>query len=56
MYNSIKLFKEEIHQLKEKFYNHLDKLKSETLEELKTIYFQNNLKNVKNMEFFDVLF
>ncbi len=55
-YNPVKIFKEEIYQLKKKLYNDIDNFKSEALKELKTIYFQNNLKDVKDMEFIDILF
>jgi len=54
--NPVKIFKEEIYQLKKKLYNDIDNFKSEALKELKTIYFQNNLKDVKDMEFMDTLF
>ncbi|MBA7688054.1 hypothetical protein ES703_96530 [subsurface metagenome] len=54
--NPVKVFKEEIKRLKEKFKNDLNKFKSEAFKELETIYIKNNLKNVKYNEFIDVFF
>ncbi|NVM35022.1 MAG: Coenzyme F420 hydrogenase/dehydrogenase, beta subunit C-terminal domain [Candidatus Lokiarchaeota archaeon] len=54
--NPVKVFKEEIHQLKEKFNSNLKKFKSEVFKELETIYIQNNLKSVKDNEFIDNFF
>ena len=54
--NPVKVFKEEIKRLKEKFNNDLNKFKSEAFKELETIYIKNNLKNVKYNEFIDVFF
>lgn len=54
--NPVKVFKEEIHQLKEKFNNTLNKFKSETFKELETIFIQNNLKYIKENEFIDDYF
>ncbi len=54
--NPVKVFKEEIHQLKEQFNNKLNKFKSEAFKELETIYIQNNLKYVKDNEFIDDYF
>ena len=52
----MKVFKEEIKRLKEKFNNDLNKFKSEAFKELETIYIKNNLKNVKDNEFINDYF
>ena len=54
--NPVKVFKEEIHYLKEKFNNDLKKFKSEAFKELETVYIQNNLKYVEDNEFIDYYF
>ncbi|MFX1328106.1 MAG: Coenzyme F420 hydrogenase/dehydrogenase, beta subunit C-terminal domain [Promethearchaeota archaeon] len=54
--NPIKVFRKEISQLKDKFFNDLKTFKSEALKELETVYIQNNLKYIKDNEFIDNFF
>jgi len=54
--NPVKVFKKEIHQLKENFNKNLKRFKSEAFKELETIYIQNNLKYIKENEFIDDYF
>ncbi|MFW9828693.1 MAG: Coenzyme F420 hydrogenase/dehydrogenase, beta subunit C-terminal domain [Candidatus Thorarchaeota archaeon] len=54
--NPVKVFKEEINQLKKKFNNDLMNFKLDAFKTLETIYIQNNLKYVKDNEFIEDFF